>query len=68
MRNEFLLKDLKRILRSSTGQIQMGILYNSDTGEDISGGSIDYIVSHYGDYPVLRIQADNNDLVIYTHE
>lgn len=59
------LCELKDILCSGRGSIQMAIVYDTETNKDIeSGCSVDYAVLEYGNKEVKRIQADNDYLVI----
>ena len=52
------LKELKDVLRSTTGNIQMAVLWDCEKVEDVSTGSIDYIVKNYGESTVYRIYSD----------
>lgn len=59
------LQELKPILYSAHGSIQFAILYDSQAGKDIETGcTIDYLIAHYGDKDVKRIQAVDNNLII----
>lgn len=59
------LCELKDILCSGRGSIQMAIVYDTETNKDIEVDcSIDYAVLEYGNREVKRIQADNGYLVI----
>lgn len=58
------LNELKSVLKSQTGNIQMAILWNWNTGKDMAEGSVDYIVSNYGDSNVVRISAYEDKLII----
>lgn len=62
------LKQLDSVLYSSRGDVQMGVLYNINTGNDISSGTVDYIVSNYPNANVYRICANKDEIVIYTDE
>lgn len=58
------LKDLKAILYSSRGNVQLATLYDGDTDTDIESGTIDYIVANYGEKEVFHIEAFENQLII----
>lgn len=63
------LRELAPVLRSSTGLIQMAIVYDIDTGTDIeSGCSIDYAVKNYGDWYLDRITAEESDIVLHVRK
>lgn len=50
------LKDLKPILRSQTGSIQLCIVYDLNRYEDIAHGcSAEYAIKNYGERAVSRI-------------
>lgn len=59
------LNEMRQILYSPRGDIQMAVIYECETNTDLDAGSVDYIVKVYGDYEVTRIQAYNNELVFY---
>ena len=60
------LCELKDILCSGRGSIQIAIVYDTETNKDIEVGcSIDYAVLEYGNREVKRIQAHSNYLVIW---
>ena len=58
------LKDLKSVLSSPRGRLQLAILYDGNSGEDIADGPVDHIVHYYGEMEVVRIEAFKNELVI----
>lgn len=50
------LKDLKPVLRSQTGMIQLCIVYDMNKYEDIAHGcSAEYAINNYGERAVGRI-------------
>lgn len=51
------LKELKSILHSGRGQIQMAIIYDREKNKDIDKGSIEYIMQEYGEMEVKRISS-----------
>lgn len=51
------LKELKSILHSNTGQIQMAIVYDIDNNKDLASGSIEYAMKEYGEMEVNRISS-----------
>lgn len=52
------LKELKQILYSNTGDIQLCIIYDSNANADIEYGcSAEYAYKHYGDREVKRISS-----------
>lgn len=52
------LKDLKPILYSHTGNIQLCIIYDTNVNADIEYGcSAEYAYKHYGDRYVERISS-----------
>ena len=60
------IKELKDVLKSARGYIQLAIVFDSKEHKDIEGGcSIDYAVAHYGDRELIRIEAYENQLVLY---
>lgn len=58
------LNELKSILYSNRGSVQLAILYDSKTNTDIASGIIDYIVANFGEKEVIRIEAFENKLII----
>ena len=58
------LKELKTVLSSNRGCIQLAILFDSKTNSDIENASIDYIVENHGDKDVIRIEAFENQLIV----
>jgi hypothetical protein len=58
------LGDLKDILYSQTGNIQMAILYDLCANDDIAEGSIEHIVTFYPFVDVKRITAFHDKLII----
>lgn len=59
------LKELKGVLRSTRGNVQVAIVYDSKKHADIeSGCSIDYAVKTYGERELKRIEAYGDELVI----
>lgn len=60
-----ILRDLKGILYSNTGNIQFATVYDIDSDADLeSGCSVEYAINHYGNMEVKRIQAYGNELII----
>ena len=52
------LKDLSSILYSKTGNIQFAIVYDYENHIDLEHGcSVEYAITHYGDYKVRRITS-----------
>lgn len=51
------LKELKSILRSNIGQIQMAIVYDRKKNKDVGKGSIEYVMKEYGEMEVKRISS-----------
>lgn len=51
------LKELKSILHSNTGQIQMAIVYDIENNKDLASGSIEYAMKEYGEMEVKRISS-----------
>ena len=52
------LKDLKPILRSTTGHLQECIVYDWKKNEDIAHGcSAEYAINNHGERTVLRIYS-----------
>ena len=52
------LKDLKLCLYSPTGEIQRAIVYDYNQNKDLEQGcSVEYAISHYGEYEVKRISS-----------
>ena len=58
------LKELHTVLYSTRDGIQLAIVYDSAKNEDISRGSVEYVVRMYGEREVKRIEAYDDDLVI----
>lgn len=58
------LRDLKTVLFSRTGSIQMAILYDLARDEDVAEGSIEHIVTFYPFVDVKRITAFHDKLII----
>ena len=52
------LKDLKPVLRSTTGHIQWCIVYDWNNNRNLENGcSIEYAIEHYGGYIVRKIYS-----------
>ena len=58
------LKNLKPVLHSNRGNVQMAVIWDSQTGSDLADGTIDFLVEEYGDLQVKRIEAQDNQLIL----
>lgn len=59
------LKELKGILSSTIGNIQMCVVWDSVKCEDVENKcSVEYAIKHYGEYNLERIYTYETDLVI----
>lgn len=59
------LTELKDVLYSEQGHMQLGKLYNRTTNNILHEGcSVDYMVVHFGHMEVERITADDSEVVI----
>lgn len=67
MNKPIFLEDLASICYSSRGSIQGATLYDENLGEDIDGGTVEYLIETYPRVEVTRIQAYQNDLVFYVN-
>lgn len=54
------LSDMKDVLYSRRGEVQFATLYDTKLNADVDAGSVDYIVSTYGDEDVKHIEAFEN--------
>lgn len=62
------LKNMKNILRSTTGDIQMCVVWNSEKCVVLENAcSVEYAIKHYGEYILDRIYTYELDLVISIH-
>lgn len=53
------VKDLKSVIFSQTGNIQLCIVYDIANNVDLENGcSVEYAYEHYGEREVKRISAD----------
>ena len=63
--NELKLKDLSRILRSGCGNIQYAVIWHEAECRELENGcSVEYAIKEYGERPVKRIGALDNNLII----
>lgn len=62
------LKELRSILYSSRGGVQMAVLYNRTHNKDIDSGSVEYIAGHYPEIEVDQISAFEDYIIITTEE
>lgn len=59
------IKDLKGIAYSNHGLIQMAALYDYNSQRTVTDDcTVDYIIEHYGDLELFRIQADDDYLIL----
>ena len=59
------INELKSVLYSRVGDIQSVIIYSRTEHKEIKKGcSAEYAIKNYGDKELLRIQADNNRIVL----
>lgn len=58
-----LIKDLKDLCYSCHSSIQMCILYDYNSNTDVDKGSVEYIIKHYSDLELTRIQSYNDNLI-----
>ena len=59
------LIELKNVLYSEQGHMQLGKLYNRTTNNILHEGcSVDYMVAHFSHMEVERITADDSEVVI----
>lgn len=59
------VNELKSVLYSRAGDMQSVIIYSITEHKDIRNGcSAEYAIKNYGDKELLRIQADNNNVVL----
>lgn len=59
------VNELKSALYSRAGDMQSVIIYSITEHKDIRNGcSAEYAIKNYGDKELLRIQADNNNVVL----
>lgn len=64
-RDDMKVNELKSVLFSSIDNIQSVIIYSgTEHKEIINGCSAEYAIKNYGDKELLRIQADNNSIVL----
>ena len=60
------LKDFRNIIHSTTGNIQLCIVYDCKADLDIeSGCSAEYAYKHYGDRELKQISADDSYVVFH---
>lgn len=57
------IKDLKGIAYSSHGDLQMAVLYDYNTQKDVSAGTVEHIISNYGELELTRLQAYEHSLI-----
>lgn len=62
------LKELRSVLHSTRGGIQMAILYNRAQDKDIVIGSVEYIVENYPEAEVDQLSASQDYIIITTEE
>lgn len=63
--NDMTLKDLSPVLRSRRDNIQTAIIWDEKECRDLENGcSVEYAIKEYGDRPVKRIEAFENNLLI----
>ena len=59
------LKELKGIMHSSTGWIQLAIVYDLMAKKILEDGcTIEYAIENYGEKEIKNIQADGDCLVL----
>lgn len=59
------VNELKNVLFSSIGNIQSVIIFSVAERKEIKNGcSAEHAIKHYGEKELLRIQADNNSIVL----
>lgn len=58
------IKDLKGLCYSSHGLVQMAVLYDYNSQRDVSEGSIEHIISNYGELELTRLQAAHGLIVL----
>ena len=61
------LAELKGILRSTTGMLQMCTVWHSENCEVLAQPSVDYAVKEYGGMTVDRIYTYEDELVLSVH-
>ena len=58
------IKDLKGICYSSHGLVQMAVVWNYNTQQDIVEGSIEHIIAECGDLEIIRLMAHHGLIVL----
>lgn len=58
------LSNLRSILYSTRGYVQMAVLYDDVNDVDIDEGTIESIIDTYGDYRIKHIEAWDRTLVL----
>ena len=57
--------DLKDVLKSERGSIQLAVVYDCSKSRDVENGcSVDYAVEAYGDRDLFRIEAEGDKIVL----
>lgn len=57
------IKDLAGIAYSTHGDLQMAVLYNYNTQKDVATGTVEHIISNYGELELTRLQAYEHSLI-----
>ena len=58
------IKDLKSVVYSSYGMLQMAIVYDYSAQIYVFNGTIEGAIKNYGECELTRIQADQDALVL----
>ena len=58
------IKDLKSVAYSSHRLVQWAIVYDHSTRKDVLKGTVESAISTYGECELIRLQADQDFLVM----